>query len=100
MINRPAVAFLAPRGRLGMAYGLSTAALNLSLTIFPVVVAWLRGSYHWVGVELFFSVLASLACLLCIWLIVVDRRRYASMLDSPADRAIALRKSAIAAGIL
>lgn len=61
---------------LGTAYGLSTAALNLALTVFPILAASVRAhwSESWLGLELFFAGLAGAGGVLGLLLWVVDHR--------------------------
>lgn len=73
----PCIPFLVKDHQLGTAYGLVTIALNISLTIFPMIVASIldttKGSY--LHVEALFIFLALLGLLLSILLNVVDHRQ-------------------------
>ncbi|KAF9126772.1 hypothetical protein BGX30_015091 [Mortierella sp. GBA39] len=73
----PCIPFLVKDHQLGTAYGLVTIALNISLTIFPMIVAWILditdGSYLYV--EGLFIILAFIGLLLSILLNVLDHRQ-------------------------
>lgn len=72
----PCIPFLVEDHQLGTAYGLVTIALNISLTVFPMVVAAILhltdGSYQWV--EGLFITLAGLGFILSIVLNILDHR--------------------------
>ncbi|KAG0222539.1 hypothetical protein BGW42_006474, partial [Actinomortierella wolfii] len=72
----PCIPFLVEDEQLGTAYGIVTIALNISLTVFPIVVAWLLhqsgGNYQ--VVEEFFITLAVLGLMLSILLNALDER--------------------------
>ena len=70
----PCVAYLVDAKHLGMAYGLSTAALNLGLTVIPFCVAAIRTQASFDAVELFFAAMAFVAALCCLWLKALDQR--------------------------
>ncbi|KAJ3044011.1 hypothetical protein HDV00_003540 [Rhizophlyctis rosea] len=60
---------------LGTAYGLSTSALNTTLTIMPLIAARIEVDYDsFVSVELFFVGLALLGACASLMLVVVDKR--------------------------
>ncbi|KAG0346226.1 Major facilitator super domain-containing protein 1 [Podila humilis] len=73
----PCIPFLVEDHQLGTAYGLVTIALNISLTVIPIIVAAIlhatEGSYEWV--EGLFIFLASAGLLFSILLNVLDHRR-------------------------
>ncbi|KAG9068353.1 hypothetical protein KI688_010621 [Linnemannia hyalina] len=73
----PCIPFLVKDHQLGTAYGLVTIALNISLTIFPMIVAWILditdGSYLYV--EALFIILAFIGLLLSILLNVLDHHQ-------------------------
>ncbi|KAF9963817.1 hypothetical protein BGZ65_010881 [Modicella reniformis] len=73
----PCIPFLVKDHQLGTAYGLVTIALNISLTVFPLVVASIleitQGSYS--HVEMLFIALASVGLLLSILLNVLDHQQ-------------------------
>jgi hypothetical protein len=84
IIKTPAAATLhGPPKLLGMAYGISTSALNVGLTIIPILAAQVRvyfGSF--MEVELFFVILAVMGCVASIILWAVDAR-HGSLLQKP-----------------
>ncbi|KAJ3076142.1 hypothetical protein HDU98_005561 [Podochytrium sp. JEL0797] len=54
---------------LGAAYGVCTAALNMALTVIPMLAAWIRvdGGGGWVGLEMFYGGLAGIGfCGACV----------------------------------
>ncbi|KAF8974937.1 hypothetical protein BGZ46_009586, partial [Entomortierella lignicola] len=73
----PCIPFLVKDHQLGTAYGLVTIALNISLTLFPMIVASIlhstNGSY--IHVEGLFICLAAIALFLSIVLNVLDTRK-------------------------
>ncbi|KAF9191379.1 hypothetical protein BGZ49_003562 [Haplosporangium sp. Z 27] len=73
----PCIPFLVKDHQLGTAYGLVTIALNISLTLFPMIVASILhstdGSY--IHVEGLFICLAAIALFLSIVLNVLDTRK-------------------------
>lgn len=83
----PCIPFLVKDHQLGTAYGLVTIALNISLTIFPMIVAWIldttEGSYLYV--EGLFIILAFIGLLLSILLNVLDHRQggYLQLSEDP-----------------
>ncbi|KAF9423757.1 hypothetical protein BGZ94_008182 [Podila epigama] len=90
----PCIPFLVKDHQLGTAYGLVTIALNISLTIFPMVVASIlhatKGTYMFV--ETLFIGLASIGLILSIILSILDTQTYeregeegAGLLDDTSD---------------
>lgn len=85
----PCIPFLVKDHQLGTAYGLVTIALNISLTIFPLVVASIleatQGSYT--HVEGLFIALAFTGLLLSILFNVLDYRQggYLQLTENPLD---------------
>ncbi|KAF9163302.1 hypothetical protein DFQ26_002728 [Actinomortierella ambigua] len=72
----PCIPFLVEDEQLGTAYGIVTIALNISLTIFPIAVAWLlqRTNGDYGAVQVLFITLAVLGLFLSILLNVLDER--------------------------
>ncbi|KAF9120682.1 hypothetical protein BG015_006017, partial [Linnemannia schmuckeri] len=83
----PCIPFLVEDHQLGTAYGLVTIALNISLTIFPMIVASIldttNGSYLYV--EGLFIILAVIGLLLSILLNVLDHQQggYLQLSEDP-----------------
>ncbi|KAF9979221.1 hypothetical protein BGZ73_004107 [Actinomortierella ambigua] len=72
----PCIPFLVEDEQLGTAYGIVTIALNISLTVIPIAVAWLlqrtKGDYE--AVQALFITLGVLALFLSILLNLLDER--------------------------
>ncbi|RUS24920.1 hypothetical protein BC938DRAFT_472901, partial [Jimgerdemannia flammicorona] len=74
----PCIPVLVRQNQLGTAYGLATVALNLALTGFPVVVAWLstrdedNDTGDWVAVEIGFAGLAAIGTTIAVVLCAMD----------------------------
>jgi nitrate/nitrite transporter NarK len=60
---------------LALAYGLSTSAMNLSLTVVPLIIAAIRQYHHdFVAVELYFAAHALMSAFVASWLLWRDGR--------------------------
>ncbi|TPX36637.1 hypothetical protein SmJEL517_g01304 [Synchytrium microbalum] len=71
----PCVPYLVARHQIATAYGFVTMALNMSLFLFPLVVAQIRTiDANWVNVELFFIALSSAAVAVSLLLCILDYR--------------------------
>ncbi|KAJ2986525.1 hypothetical protein HDV02_006682, partial [Globomyces sp. JEL0801] len=58
---------------IGTAFGISTAALNLSLTVLPMISAYLRVTYDsFTPVIVFFALLATVGFFMCVTLYIID----------------------------
>ena len=72
----PAIAYVVPEEKLGMAYGVVTAVQNLGLALIPIATGAIitdnpsQETFH--EVELFFCVVGIVGVALGIWLNVVD----------------------------
>ncbi|KAJ3046284.1 hypothetical protein HDV00_000097 [Rhizophlyctis rosea] len=72
----PCVPYLVGPHQIATAYGLVTVALNISLAVFPLMVAQVRNAHSedFTYVEYFFMTLSLVATLCAVWLNVLDAR--------------------------
>lgn len=89
LLFNPLITLLCPDDAVSTAFGLSYSALNLSLTLFPMLVSFLMqkdGTYY--DTEMLFVGCGLSACILCFWLSSLDRRRHDNVLLKPGNARI------------
>jgi MFS family permease len=75
----PSFNLLSPPHLVGIGYGISSSILNLSLTVFPMIVhIWLIGDPHYYNVELFFIGVALTSVIFSLWLYKEDYKKLLS----------------------
>lgn len=96
----PSISLVVEHDQLGTAYGISTVALNIGLSIVPIVVGRIRAISTFSHVELFFAMLGAIGTLSAMTLLIVGRREGSplekvhvdeQLLDEPRDGGLTTR---------
>ncbi|KAJ2961178.1 hypothetical protein NQZ79_g3454 [Umbelopsis isabellina] len=96
----PSISLVVEHDQLGTAYGISTVALNIGLSVVPIMVGRIRAISTFTHVELFFAILGSIGTIAALLLVIVGRREGSplekvhvdeQLLDSPRDGGITTR---------
>ncbi|KAG2179711.1 hypothetical protein INT44_006559 [Umbelopsis vinacea] len=96
----PSFALVVEHYHLGTAYGIATAALNIGLSVVPIIVGRIRAISTFAHVELFFAVMAGAGTLAAVALLVVGSREGSplekvhvdeQLINSPKDGGLTTR---------
>ncbi|CAM0138493.1 unnamed protein product [Umbelopsis sp. WA50703] len=96
----PSISLVVDHDQLGTAYGISTVALNIGLSVVPIMVGRIRAISTFTDVELFFALLGSIGTTAAFLLVIAGRREGSplekvhvdeQLVDSPCDGGITTR---------
>ncbi|GAB5593339.1 hypothetical protein Unana1_08239 [Umbelopsis nana] len=96
----PSISLVVEHNQLGTAYGISTVALNIGLSVVPIIVGRIRAISTFSHVELFFAILGAIGTMSAMTLLIVSRSDGSplekvhvdeQLLDEPRDGGLTTR---------